>query len=189
MSFKKKKIKGLACSRFPTLPLAPRPWPWLGLEFAWLSAPGAQPSPRVVGRLLAAGSQSLWETERAVSSLWRGQIATLLPGRRPAKNPHSPRQSGWDWAVRGAIREGGGTGRPQGAPLPPGRGTARPTGRVPGHVWLCARLPFALLSSSCQRSRDQIGSPERAGGSIREGKSHRAPERDRSSQCLVPSSI
>lgn len=56
----------------------------------------------------------------------RGQIAILLPRRRPAMNPHSPRQSGWDWAVRGAIREGGGTGRPQGAPLPGGGGYSSP---------------------------------------------------------------
>lgn len=77
---RKKKIKGLACSRFPTLPLAPRPWPWLGLEFAWLSAPGAQPSPRVVGRLLAAGSQSLWETERAASSPGEARSPSCSPG-------------------------------------------------------------------------------------------------------------
>lgn len=77
---KRKKIKGLACSRFPTLPLAPRPWPWLGLEFAWLSAPGAQPSPRVVGRLLAAGSQSLWETERAASSPGETRSPSCSPG-------------------------------------------------------------------------------------------------------------
>lgn len=48
----------------------------------------------------------------------RGQIAILLPGRRPATNSQRPRQSGWDRAQRGAIRVGGGTGRQQGTPTP-----------------------------------------------------------------------
>lgn len=34
----------------------------------------------------------------ARSFLARDQIAILLPGRRPARNPHSPRQRGWDGA-------------------------------------------------------------------------------------------
>lgn len=50
----------------------------------------------------------------------RSQIAILPTGRRPARNPHRPRQSGWDEAERGAIRDAGGTGRQQGAPPPQG---------------------------------------------------------------------
>lgn len=181
MSFKKKKkIKGLACSRFPTLPLAPRPWPWLGLEFAWLSAPGAQPSPRVVGK------RRLWETERAASSPGEARSPSCSPGCAQRR-------------IRIARGRAGGIGPSLGrselaeeqvdsrVPPPPGYSSPhRPSPRT--RVAECTP-PVCSAGLSLSAISRPHRKPGQGRGSVREEKSHRAPKRDLSSQCLVPSSI